>query len=453
MPNDLATQTEHPLPPMQERSIYGGHIRTFWRDRTGFLVKNAALGDVSYFELGNQPIYFLNHPDLVRDMFVVSASKFTKGRAFQRAKLFLGNGLITSEGAVHLRQRRMIQPAFHRERIREYARAMVQYGDAMANEWQHGETRDIDREMMRLTLQVVGKALFGTEMHTDADEFYEALTVSMNIFNYLQVPFSELLEDLPGEQSTEFTQARDTLDRIVYGVINERRKTGEDKGDLLSMLLMAQDEDDGSVMTDEQIRDEAMTLFLAGHETTANAMTWMWYLLSLNPDKEAKLHAELESVLGDRLPDLDDVPNLKYTEAVFAESMRLYPPVWCVGRFVAEDHEYGGYHVPTGSVALVSQYVTHRDARFWDDPNDFIPERWEKLSVREAGQRFIYFPFGGGVRRCIGEGFSWTEGVLLIAILARKWKLTLYPEQRIGTDPMVTLRPKYGMRMKIEKNG
>ena len=449
MPDNKTNQQDLTRPPSQEISVLGGHLRPFWRDRTGFLIRNAELGDVSYFELGNQPVYFLNHPDHVRDMFVGNAEKFTKGRAFQRAKLFLGNGLLTSEREFHLRQRRMIQPAFHRERVVEYARAMVEYGDMMAREWQDGEVRDIDREMMRLTLQVVGKALFGAEMNDDADEFFEALTTSIGVFNYMQVPFSELLEDLPGEQSSEFTNARDTLDRIVYGIINERRRTGEDKGDLLSMLLMAQDEDDGSVMTDEQVRDEALTLFLAGHETTANAMTWMWYMLSLNPEKEAKLHAEVDSVLGDRLPGMDDFPKLKYTEAVFAESMRLYPPVWSVGRYVVEPHDFGGYTVPVDAIAMVSQYVMHRDARFWDDPNDFVPERWAKVSVKEANQRYIYFPFGSGVRRCIGESFSWAEGVILIAILARKWKLRLDPDQRIGMDPMITLRPKYGMRMKL----
>ncbi|MBV9215799.1 MAG: cytochrome P450 [Acidobacteria bacterium] len=450
MPDPQSSIERSSLPPHQPLSQYGGHIRMFWRDRTGFLVRNAWLGDVSYMELGPQPIYFLNHPDLIRDMFVTNASKFVKGSAFQRAKHFLGNGLITSDGQFHLRQRRMMQPAFHNARIREYMRPMITYAERMAEEWQDGETRDINREMMHLTLQVVGNALFGAEMRDDADELAEALSTAMNIFNYLQVPFSELLEDLPESQSAEFIEARDTLDRIVGRIIRERRKDGGDRGDLLSMLLMARDEDDGSMMTDEQVRDEAMTLFLAGHETTATAMTWMWYMLSENPDKAEKLHAEIDSVLGTRQPAPEDVMALKYTEAVFAETMRLFPPVWSVGRHVVEDHEIAGYNVPAGSFAMVSQYVMHRDPRFWDEPDSFIPERWEKRSTREASKQFIYFPFGGGVRKCIGEGFSWMEGVTLTSILARKWKLTLDPEQRIGFEPLITLRPKYGMRMKIE---
>ena len=203
-------------------------------------------------------------------------------------------------------------------------------------------------------------------------------------------------------------------------------------------------------MTDEQVRDEALTLFLAGHETTSNALTFTWYLLSQNPDSASTLHDELDRVIIDRSPTIDDLPNLKYTEAVLAESMRLYPPAWAIGRLSVEDHHFGGYRVPKGSLALVSPYIAGRDPRFWEDANEFLPERWERQSVKEASQKNIYFPFGGGVRRCIGEGFAWTEGILLLATLARKWRLTLDPNQRIGLQPMITLRPKYGMRMLIE---
>jgi cytochrome P450 len=237
------------------------------------------------------------------------------------------------------------------------------------------------------------------------------------------------------------------------------------------MLLAARDEEDGRSMTDVQIRDEALTLFLAGHETTSNALTFTWYLLSQNPDKANKLHDELDRVLTveeslpdagnpqseirnpklGRLPTIDDLPNLKYTEAVLAESMRLFPPAWAIGRLALEDHEFGGYTVPIGSLILVSPYIAHRDSRYWDDADQFIPERWESQGVKEAGQKNIYFPFGGGIRRCIGEGFAWTEGILLLATLARKWKLSLMPEQKIGLMPLITLRPKYGMRMRAEK--
>lgn len=437
----------HILPPSQKPSLIGGHFRNFRRDPTGFLGAQAKLGDVSFFRMGGQPGYFLNHPDLIRDLFVVNAHKFKKGRALQRAKKLLGEGLLTSEKEFHLRQRRMIQPAFHRNRIVEYAKSMVEFAEKMSYSWRDGEVRDIDKEMMRLTLQIVGKTLFSANVEDEADAVGNAMTTVSKLFDFLLLPYSEWLQKLPLPQARRFNHARDTLNSVIYGIIDERRKSSEDEGDLLSILLLAKDEDDGSLMTDEQIRDEALTLFLAGHETTANAMTFTWYLLSLNPEKEANLHREIDEVLVNRLPTFDDVPNLKYTESVLAESMRLFPPAWAIGRLATEEHEFGGYRIPVGGLVLVSPYVTGRDPRFWEDADKFIPERWQNQSVKEAGQKYIYLPFGGGIRRCIGEGFAWTEGILLLATLARKWKLQLVPDQKIGLSPMITLRPKYGMRM------
>ena len=437
------------LPPTQPMNWLDRRFPMLRRDRIEFLSAQAALGDVTTFRMGPARVYFINHPDLVRDVLVVNAHKFIKGRALQRARTLLGDGLLTSEGESHLRQRRMMQPAFHRLRIAEYARAMTEYADKMAASWSDDDVRDIDREMMRLTLQIIAKTLFDANVENDADDVGRSLTTIVEMFNLLLLPFSEVLEKLPFPQSIRFKRARNTLDKIIYKIIDERRASGEDRGDLLSMLLLAQDETDGSAMTDEQIRDESMTLFLAGHETTANALTWTWYLLSQNPEKEAKFHAEIDAVLAGRIPTIDDVPALKYTEHVIAESMRLYPPAWAVGRYAVEDHELGGYAIPAGSTVLSSQYILHRDPRFWDSPNEFLPERWDAQSVKEAGQKNIYFPFGGGVRRCIGESFAWAEGILLLAGVARKWKLSLVPGQRIETKPMITLRPKFGMRMLI----
>jgi len=439
-------------PPSPKAGIFGGHFLKFRRNPIGFLEEAAALGDVSLFKMGGQPAYFLNHPDLVRDLLVVNAHKFVKGRALQRAKKLLGEGLLTSEKEFHLRQRRMIQPSFHRQRIAEYAKAMTEYGAKKADSWTDGEARDIDKEMMHLTLQIVGKTLFSANVEDEADKVGGALTALIEMFNYLLLPFSEILEKLPIPQVRRFNRAKETLDKVIYGIIDERRKSGEDFGDLLSMLLLAQDEEgDGGAMTDEQVRDEALTLFLAGHETTANALTFTFYLLSQNPEKEKLLHAELDEVLSGRLPTVDDYPNLKYTENILAESMRLFPPAWALGRLSIEEHEFGGYKIPKGALVLLSPFLAHRDKRFWDAAAEFVPERWQIQSVKEAGQKNIYFPFGGGVRRCIGEQFAWTEGVLLIATLARKWKLRLLPEQKIGLNPLMTLRPKYGMKMRIEK--
>lgn len=441
------------LPPSQKPNLIGGHFRKFRTDPTGFLTAQSQLGDVTYFRMGSQPGYFLNHPDLVRDLFVVNAHKFIKGRALQRAKNLLGHGLLTSEGAYHLRQRRMIQPAFHRARIAEYTKSMVEFAERMSQTWQDGDVRDIDKEMMHLTLQIVGRTLFTANVEDDADDVGQAMTSVSKLFNFLLLPYSEWLQKLPLPQARSFNRARDTLNAVIYGIINERRQCGEDTGDLLSMLLAARDEDDGGSMTDVQVRDEALTLFLAGHETTSNALTFTWYLLSQNPEKAAKFHEEIDRVIGDRIPTIDDLPNLKYTEAVLAESMRMFPPAWAIGRLSIEGHEFGGFAVPKGALVLVSPYVAGRDPRYWQDPSEFIPERWEAQSVKEAGQKNIYFPFGGGVRRCIGESFAWTEGILLLATIARRWSLRLDPGQKIGLQPLITLRPKYGMKMRIESRG
>lgn len=329
---------------------------------------------------------------------------------------------------------------------------MIEFGEKMADEWRDGVELDVSKEMMRLTLQIVGATLFSANVEDEADEVGKAMTDLVELFDYLLLPFAELLEKLPLPHSNRFRKAKSSLDAIIYGIINERRKTGAETGDLLSMLLLAQDEDDGGRMDDKQIRDECLTLFLAGHETTANALTWAWYLLSQNPEAEAKFHEEIDAVLANRRIMPEDYPKLKYTEAVLAESMRLFPPAWGLGRLAIEKHEIARYVIPEKSLVLMSMYVLQRDERFWKDASSFKPERFAgENAVKEASNKFIYFPFGGGVRRCIGEQFAWMEGVLLLAVLGRKWKLKLNPAQKIIPQPMITLRPKYGMKMKIEK--
>ena len=361
--------------------------------------------------------------------------------------------MLTSEGEFHLRQRRLAQPAFHRQRIVHYAETMIDYGEMVSAEWQAGETLDVSEEMMRLTLRIVAKTLFGANVEDEADEIGAAMTTMISMFNLLLLPFSEILEKLPLPYKKRFERAKNTVDSVIYKIIRERRASRvTDKGDLLSILLLAQDEDGGGGMTDEQVRDECLTLFLAGHETTANALTWTWYLLSQNPEAERKFHAELDRVLaGKRLPTFEDYPNLKYTEAVLAESMRLFPPAWAIGRLAIEKHQLNGFEISKSSLVLMSPYITQRDQRFWQNADRFQPERWENISIKEAGQRFVYFPFGGGVRRCIGEQFAWTEGVLLLATIGRKWNLKLSANQKIALHPLVTLRPKYGMKMSVHE--
>jgi cytochrome P450 len=320
-----------------------------------------------------------------------------------------------------------------------------------AARWHDGETLDISQEMMRLTLAIVGKTLFDADVEREADEIGAALTAVMELFDMLLMPFSELLEKLPLPHVRRFRRAKERLDETIYRIIEERRGSREDRGDLLSMLLSARDEEgDGAGMSDLQVRDEVMTLFLAGHETTSNALTWTWYLLSQHAEVEAKLHEELDAVLEGRPPTFEDVPRLRYTEMVLAEAMRLYPPAWAIGRLALKDYEVGGYTMPAKSLVLLSQYVTQRDARFFTDPECFDPERWTP-EAKESRPQFSYFPFGGGTRRCIGEGFAWMEGILLIATLAGQWRMRLVPNHRVEPMPVITLRPKYGMRMTVEK--
>jgi len=437
-------------PPGPRRIIPLSGLFAYRRGPLPFFQNLAAqYGDISYFKLGPQEAFFLNHPDYIKDVLVTNNHNFIKGLALQRAKRLLGEGLLTSEGEFHRRQRRLAQPAFHRARIASYASVMTDYATQTRARWRDGETLDMSEEMMRLTLGIVGKTLFDADVVSDAQEVGEAMTVVMDLFNTITIPFFELLQKLPLPQLRRFDNAKAKLDAIIYRLIEERRRSGEDRGDLLSMLLLAQDtEGDGGRMTDAQLRDEVMTIFLAGHETTANAMTWTWYVLSQNPHAEAELHEELDRVLAGRLPTFADVAQLKYTEMVVAESMRLYPPAWAIGRLALKECKIAGYVVPARSLVLMSQYVMHRDPRYFPDPLRFDPQRWT-AEARESRPQFCYFPFGGGPRRCIGEGFAWMEGILLLATLAQQWQLRLVENHPVALKPVITLRPKHGMRMTV----
>jgi cytochrome P450 len=423
----------------------------FARRRLPFMVESAEkYGDIVFFKVGNERIYLFNHPDLIRDVLVTNQKNFTKSRALVRAKRVLGEGLLTSEGEFHLRQRRLAQPAFHRDRISAYGRSMVDYADRTSSRWGNAQSLDVHQEMMRLTLAIVARTLFSADVENEASEIGEALTVTFDAFNIGILPFSEILEKLPLPYIKRFEAARARLDDTIYRIINERRATGEDTGDLLSMLLLAQDtEGDGGGMTDTQVRDEAMTIFLAGHETTANALSWTWYLLSQHPEVATRFHKEI-GVLGGRLPQPEDLSSLPYTRMILAESMRLYPPAWAVGRRAINDFEAGGYHIPARSMVLMSQYIMHRDARFYPDPDHFDPERW-RPDAAAARPKFSYFPFGGGTRICIGEQFAWMEGILILATIGQKWRLSYLGTSPPQIEPRITLRPAGALPMKVER--
>lgn len=439
------------LPPGPRPLLPLANLLAIRRDPLAFFMRLAGqYGELAYFKMGPQPVFLLSHPDYIRDVLITHNKMFMKGEGLQRAKRLLGEGLLTSEGEFHLRQRRLAQPAFHRQRIAGYAQTMIDFSLRARERWKAGVEMDVAREMMRLTLAIAGKTLFDTDVEAEADEIGDALSRAMAMFNRLTLPFSQLLERLPLPSTKRFEQARARLDATIYGMIEERRRHGEDRGDLLSMLMQARDEEgDGSGMTDEQLRDEAMTIFLAGHETTANALTWTWYLLSLNPDAEARLHAEIDEVLQGRPPAAEDYPKLRYTEMVLAESMRLYPPAWIIGRRALQDYPIGDYVAPARSILVMSQYVMHRHPQYFPEPERFDPERWTP-EAKESRPRFSYFPFGGGPRVCIGESFAWMEGVLVLAALAQQWKFRLVPGHPVVPQPLVTLRPRYGMKMTLE---
>jgi cytochrome P450 len=326
---------------------------------------------------------------------------------------------------------------------------MVEYAHRTRSRWAAGRSLDVHDEMMKLTLAIVARTLFSADVEGEATEIGEALTTTFAAFNIGVLPFSEILEKLPLPYVRRFHAARARLDATIYRIIDERRAKGGDAGDLLSMLLLAQDTDaDGGRMTDLQIRDEAMTIFLAGHETTANALTWTWYLLSQHPDVEARFHTELDS-LGDRLPTPEDFARLPYTRMILAESMRLYPPAWAIGRRAISDFDAAGYRIPARSMVLMSQYIMHRDPRYFPEPERFDPDRWLPEAV-SSRPKFAYFPFGGGTRICIGEHFAWMEGVLALATIGQKWRLVYVGNSAPGIDPKITLRPRGGMPMRTE---
>ncbi len=408
-------------------------------------------GPVVRFNVGSFDFYLVDEPDYIREVLVTSNRSFVKGRALEYAKRVLGNGLLTSEGEFHKRQRRLAQPAFHKQRINSYGDVMADYAARMRSRWSPGATLDMHEEMMHLTLAIVAKTLFDADVESEASQIGEALDTAMVMFRRVTLPFAEHLDRLPLPSNRRFQRARKRLDETIYRIIAERRAGGVDRGDLLSMLLMAQDvEGDGGSMTDEQLRDEAMTLFLAGHETTANALTWTWYLLSRHPEVERKLHEEIDAVLQGRLPTVEDLSRLEYTEMVLTESMRVFPPAWTVSRRAIEPVMLGEYEIPADATVMLSQYVTHHNPRFYEDPFRFDPERW-RPEARSARPKFAYFPFGGGPRICIGEAFAWMEGVLLIATLAQQWKMRMVPGHPVETQPLITLRPKHGMRMTVER--
>jgi cytochrome P450 len=408
-------------------------------------------GDVSRFRFGLYDEYLLVHPEHIERVLVGEHQSFTKGRALAEAKRILGEGLLTSEGQLHRRQRRLMQPLFVHDRIRAYGAEMVEAGERAAARWPGGSLFDAQAEMSRLTLGIVGRTLFDADIDAEAAEIGHALTESIEMLNRFMLPFSGLLDRLPTATARRLRRARARLDETIYALIAERRRNGGDHDDLLSLLLHAGDEEDRSArMSDEQVRDEAMTIFLAGHETTAVALTWTLYLLAQNLEVETRLHEELRRQLDGRSPTVADLPRLPYTEQVLAESMRLYPPAWVIGRRARVDVDLDGYRIPAGAIVILSPFVTQRDARWYPEPLRFDPDRFTP-DARAHRARYAYFPFGGGPRVCIGESFARMEARLLLATLAQRLRFRLAPNQQVALQPRVTLRPRGGLAMTVNR--
>lgn len=448
-------------PPGPEKGHFLlGNLSDFGADQMAYLLQLAqTYGGITYFRLAQYHIYLLADSDYVREVLVSQRDKFEKA-ALDKKILgkFLGSGLLTSDGAFHQRQRRLAQPAFHTGRIRAYAGAMVDYATHMMNDFQPGQTRDVAADMMRLTMFIVSKTLFDADAVTETGD--TAVTVGEAIHALQAVSNRDYRRGfswpnwLPTADNRKRNRAVARYRQTINDIIAERRATAvngqiQDNGDLLSMLMLAQDED-GGFMDDRQLQDEVATLFAAGHETTSNALSWTWYLLSQHPAVEAGLHAELDAVLAGRPPTLDDLPQLPYTLQIIKEAMRLYPPAWILnGRTAIVDAEIGGYTIPQGSTLFISPYVMHRLPRYFPQPEQFRPERWTP-DMEKGLPKFAYMPFGGGPRVCIGNAFAMMEAHLILATIAQRYRLRLAPGTVIEPEAQITLSPRGGLPMMVE---
>ena len=455
--NDVRDAAVHPreyrFPPGFERNLLWFAWRRFRPANPIVLFQHLVqeYGDIAHYKIGWNHIVFLNNPEYIREVLVVQNDNFVKERTVGRSKMLLGEGMITSEGAQHRAQRQVAQPAFHRQRIPEYAGVMVREAARMGCDWRHGEERNIAIDMMRLTLKAVAQTLFATDLRDEVHELADAINRIMGLYNFLvMLPAAEWLVHVKPPGLAAFVRARKRIDAVVHRMIEAHRNIRSDRGTLLDLMLAASP--DRSPASEKSLRDQVITIFLAGYETVANALAWTWYLLSQNPDCERRFHGEIDRELLGRLPAYEDLPRLRYVEMVMAESMRLYPPAWAMGRYALNDFQLGDFFLPAKTTVLMSQFITHRDPRFFPDPLRFDPERFTPEAKAQRA-KFTYFPFGAGFRQCIGESFAWMEGVLLLATLGQQWKLKLVPDHRVEPEPLITLRPKYGMQMQLEARG
>jgi cytochrome P450 len=439
------------VPPGPKGGYFSGSLTHFRRDQLDFYEACAReYGDVVETRMGPYRILLIYHPDAIEELLVTRSRDFVKSPGVRFLRPLLGDGLLLSEGDTWLRQRRLVQPAFHRQRVAGYGDVMSGFAERHVADWKNGHVIEVHGEMMALTQAIVGKTLFDADVSDDAHEAGEAARVLAEDFGARLASLRLIPYWLPTPRNVKSRRAIRRLDGLIHRIIAQRRASLEDRGDLLSMLLHAQDADDGSRMTARQVRDEAMTMFLAGHETTAVALSWTWYLLAQHPGAEAQLADELRDVLGGRAPSVADLPRLKYADMAVTESMRLYPPAYVIGRQATRATEIAGQSIKPRDIFIAPTWTVHRDRRWFEEPEAFRPERWEGDFAQRL-PRFAYFPFGGGPRQCIGNSFAQMEAVLVLAAIAQRFRLSLVPGQRITPTPYVTLRPEPGIRMLLAR--
>jgi cytochrome P450 len=445
-----------PGPPFLPRLLSGRFFRGVATENMSLAARD--FGDLIHFRVFGRHIYQLGHPSLIEDFLLKDASKHHRGIVLQRAKTVLGEGLLTSEEPFHMRQRRLMQPAFLRQRIAAYGEVIGHNAEAISAHWQSGSTVNLHEEMLELALRIVGKCLFDLDVQSrdQVKKVASAVDAFMGFLPIALLPFSNLIQRMPLKTMKRIREGEADLDAIIHTMIRERHASPGDRGDLLSMLIESTDvEGDTGRMTDKQIRDECITIMLAGHETTANALSFALWLLGQHQDVQQRLHEEAIAVLGARTPTAADYPNLPYATAVFSETLRLYPPVWTIARTCEIPYEIAGYSIPRGAVLVAPQFVVHRDPRFWPDPLRFDPDRFspENRERNKSRPRFAFFPFAAGSRQCIGEGLAWMEGVLSLAAIARNWHLkpVAAAPSKIALNPSLTLRPKHGVPLIVER--
>jgi cytochrome P450 len=418
-----------------------------------FLLENARVyGDIVHYKAFGRHIFQFNHPDMVQEVLIRDSAMQHRGIVMQRAKFVLGEGLLTSEEPLHMRQRRLVQPAFHRQRIAAYGETMLQFTREMTRDWQDGATFDIHRAMLQLTLRITGKCLFDSDVASEVRTISDSVTAFMGFLPLAFLPFPELMLKLPIGFIRRIRHSQRKLDALIYTMIASRRASNRDHGDLLSMLLASQDLEGGTgCMTDRQIRDECLTLLLAGHETTANGLSFIFYLMAKHPRIQQRVWQEATAVMQSGRADttataMQIYERLPYTQRVVSEALRLYPPVWVTARAVATPYVYRGMSIPRGSLLLVPQIVVHRDPRFYPEPMRFDPDRFLSAAC-QSRPRYAYFPFGAGSRICIGENFAWMEAVLVLAEVVRAWELTFPPDasQELTLNAQISLRPRNGV--------